>query len=763
MTALLGKAEVLQRLQAQLRSATILPLCRINAVKWSERDPSAISDARSFLQAHAPLIARSSSAVEDLAGSSHAGMFLSVKGIGAWPELVTAIDDVIGSYKSLTTSDEVLLQPLAQAVTASGVAMTRDPETGAPYYIIEYSTAGDTDAVTLGAGQLRSLTVAALDSPVPGVLKPLLPAIAELDNLFDNSGVDVEFAITPDQILVFQCRPIVWRQRPKHLIGRSELLSFTSNIVGRLKASLVSGPASCLGRTVLGTMPDWNPAEMIGLKPRPLALSLYQYLITDSVWAGARAAYGYADLGSFPLMLSIGGTPYIDVRASCLSFTPVGISPLLAQEMVDGAVERLAHKPDLFDKLEFSIIPTCYTPSLELAQRSDWGIASDSDWRTYLGALRHLTSEIIRPGGLFERDLVHVNALANTRMTTAESGSNQASAAMEVIDKVRSEGTPVFARVARTAFIATAIIKSLEAECSDGSLCERLMGPVQTVASTIARDFRTLSRDQFLARHGHVRPGTYDIRVPRYDEEPDKYFDWASIPRHDPGAPASLLPCVSEAADRCLRASRLNTDFQSFVGFARQAIAAREDAKYHFTRLLSEALALLCDYATASGLSRDQLSFLTLEDLRNAASLGQPAKLPELAALRQSSWIQDAMVRLPPLITTPEDALAFDQCATPNFITREIAEGPVATVATTGLRGSIVLLESADPGFDWIFARDIAGFITAYGGENSHMAIRAREFGLPAVIGAGETYYRRWRNAAHLRLDCGSRRVEVLS
>ena len=29
---------------------------------------------------------------------------------------------------------------------------------------------------------------------------------------------------------------------------------------------------------------DWNPAEMIGDKPNPLALSLYKELITDEIW-----------------------------------------------------------------------------------------------------------------------------------------------------------------------------------------------------------------------------------------------------------------------------------------------------------------------------------------------------------------------------------------------------------------------------------------------------------------------------------------------
>lgn len=761
MTALLRKAEVLDRLQGRLKAAAILPLCRISALSWRQADAGVISQARSFLDSHAPLIVRSSSASEDIAERSNAGMFLSIKGLSTWPELAFAIDKVIGSYRSLAPDDEVLLQPVAQFVTVAGVAMTRDPETGMPYCVIEYSTDGGTDAVTSGAGCLRSHTVAALDAPVPQLLEPLMPAIAELELIFDGAGIDVEFAITPDRVLVFQCRPIVWRQRPPHLISRAELETRAADVAAQLKSVLRSNPGECPGETVLGTMPDWNPAEMIGLKPRPLALSLYQHLITDSVWSAARASYGYADVGAFPLMRAIAGTPYIDVRASCRSFTPASIHSSLATEMVDGAIERLRDNPHLFDKLEFSVIPTCLTPSLELANRSDWGIAQYSDWRLYLEALGHLTRRIIHPGGLFDRDQNHAVALARAG---AQASPKSIRAAVSLIDQIRASGTPCFARVARAAFVATAIIKSLEVETGSLDLCERLLGSVETVASRVSRDFRSMSRDAILAQHGHVRPGTYDVRVPRYDEQPEKYFDWnCTASLRDPiDRPAVTYANYPEAA-RCLITSQLGMEFDSFVAFAQKAIAAREEVKYHFTRLLSDALVLLCGQASALGLSRDQLSFLTLQDLRRAASVSEYSSLVDVAANREAVWLQHAALRVPPVITRPEDALSFNLWATPNFITREVAEGHVTTTDCVELPGSIVLLETADPGFDWLFSRGIAGFITAFGGENSHMAIRAREFGLPAVIGAGETYYRRWRNASRIRIDCETRRVEMLT
>jgi len=76
------------------------------------------------------------------------------------------------------------------------------------------------------------------------------------------------------------------------------------------------------------------------------------------------------------------------------------------------------------------------------------------------------------------------------------------------------------------------------------------------------------------------------------------------------------------------------------------------------------------------------------------------------------------------------------------------------------LAGKIVLVRNADPGYDWLFSRNIAGLITAYGGVNSHMAIRAAEFGLPAAIGIGETLFEELMRSPVLSLDCAARQIQ---
>ena len=78
------------------------------------------------------------------------------------------------------------------------------------------------------------------------------------------------------------------------------------------------------------------------------------------------------------------------------------------------------------------------------------------------------------------------------------------------------------------------------------------------------------------------------------------------------------------------------------------------------------------------------------------------------------------------------------------------------------LENKVILIPQADPGYDWIFGHKIAGLITSYGGANSHMAIRAAEFGIPAAIGVGEPKYNSLLQASVIHLDCTNKRIEVI-
>ena len=108
--------------------------------------------------------------------------------------------------------------------------------------------------------------------------------------------------------------------------------------------------------------------------------------------------------------------------------------------------------------------------------------------------------------------------------------------------------------------------------------------------------------------------------------------------------------------------------------------------------------------------------------------------------------------------------LHHESAARPNFVTRKIVTGRVVTskcLFSTDLRDSIIVVESADPGWDWLFSNKIAGLITCYGGANSHMAIRAAELSLPAAIGVGETKFRWCSTLSVLQLTFAQQIVRV--
>jgi phosphohistidine swiveling domain-containing protein len=78
------------------------------------------------------------------------------------------------------------------------------------------------------------------------------------------------------------------------------------------------------------------------------------------------------------------------------------------------------------------------------------------------------------------------------------------------------------------------------------------------------------------------------------------------------------------------------------------------------------------------------------------------------------------------------------------------------------LEKGVVVLPNADPGFEWLFSRQLAGIITMYGGANSHMAVRCAESGIPAAIGVGQHIYAKLAGAAVVQLDCAGQTIEII-
>lgn len=103
------------------------------------------------------------------------------------------------------------------------------------------------------------------------------------------------------------------------------------------------------------------------------------------------------------------------------------------------------------------------------------------------------------------------------------------------------------------------------------------------------------------------------------------------------------------------------------------------------------------------GLSRDDLSFLTMPDIAFSLEIrSNPSTFLRSAVERnRQHWETTRYLRLPDLLCSPKDIFGFHVFhSRPSFITALTVEGLVTDVHGSSFKDSIVFMENADPGFD---------------------------------------------------------------
>jgi glutamine kinase len=785
-----GKAQTLEQIRPLLTEAVVLDLVRFTVERWSKDKAGCLEHIRAGLAAER-LIVRSSTIAEDGLVRSNAGYFLSVADIPRLDDLAleAAIDRVIESYgragRKIDPADEVLVQPYISGLAFSGVLLTRDLDNAAPYFVLNVDTAtGRADSVTSGAEIAVDTFFGSwncdLEKADETVRRPIRLA-RELMHLTSLDSLDIEFAMSSDdRLFLLQVRPFAASRQlelaDEDLLDTlTEARKFVSDYAGH-------GPDLLGAGILLSTMTDWNPAEMIGAAPTALSLSLYQSLIGDTSWAAARAAIGYRDVRPTSLILSIGGVPYVDVRASLNSFLPATLSDEIGEIWVNDCLARLRADPTLHDKVEFNVTLTCLDADVASADRrlASAGLTA-SQRGAFIDALRDITRRAVL--GIDGSIGSHLNAVMSMergrRRAIATCSTNAAqsfAAARRLIDNCRTFGAEPFAILARYAFVALALLKSLRnVDALDDDDLEMFMRGVPTVAGEFTRDIQAygsgrISRDVLIERYGHLRPSTYEITASRYDADPDSYFaagragggGFATL-----GDPAKVLEKSGAKVDAALRNAGFDFDHRQLGSFAIAAISSRERAKFEFTKNLSLALEKIADGGSALGLSRETLAHLPAELIlrlaTDTAGSASTANLRRVAAFNQKRWGITKVIRMPDVISADADTMLFRHPeGQPNFVTRHCVTAPSLLIdgpPGESLDGRIVLIRSADPGFDWIFAHRLVGLITEFGGVASHMAIRAMEFGIPAAIGCGPSLFGRLAKADLITLDCDGRKV----
>ncbi len=781
------KANTLETLSPLLKKSTIEPLFIFKLKQWKNHSKKIITEIQNkFSQ---KIVVRSSSSSEDGINFSNAGLFHSELNVDSKniESIKNSIQKVIESYKknsSLNDSEQILIQAQTRNVEYSGVIFTRDIEENAPYYVINFDKSKETDTVTSGAvdnsiKMLRSTKM----SDIPKPWKDLIAATKEIEDLLDGLALDIEFALNKKgKVIIFQVRPLAATQK---------FISINDKIIYNEKNRILGSyndlkKDSLFNQSyTLSDMSFWNPAEIIGGRSDPLSYSLYHHLILKKAWNVGLISLGYKKVDR-PLMVRLANKPYIEVETAFKALLPESISNKTERLLLNYFIKKLQENPELHDKIEFEISLNCFTPSTNEDLKEIQSLVTPRQFKEIRENLILLTSGIFSNYSKIEKeDIKSLKILENKRKSLYEifqksSLQKKIIFTVQLLSDTIDYGTIQFSRMARLAFIGNQYLKSfVKSGVIKDSEYENFFSSIDTVASELNIDFNkvlmgNIDVNKFNNIYGHLRPGTYNICKLPYSKNPDYFsINDKAISTTNSTNPSNEESDFKLKIDNYLKDFEIKISSKDLLDFTTSTTKNREYFKFEFTKNLSLALEWLVEIGNELSFSRDDLSYLTLENL---SSISEDTPKNEIIDF-WSSQINGRKQKIDvwkyislPSIIFDENSLKIIkyQTARPNFITSKKTQGKIidAEMLSTGnydkINGKIVLLEKADPGFDWIFSKNIIALITKFGGAASHMAIRCAEFSIPAAIGCGDMLYDRLKKANTVDLDCKNQLITIV-
>ena len=525
-------------------------------------------------------------------------------------------------------------------------------------------------------------------------------------------------------------------------------------------------------KSIFSNMADWNPAEIIGEKPNTLALSLYKELISDDIWRVQRKNYGYSDVFPNILIFSFGGMPFVDLRTDINSFLPKDLKKKTKEIVVNKYLSYLSKNIVLHDKIEFELVETCY--SLNTTKRLNYFFNKKVS-KEYSGCLRKITKDIFH-NKLLYKDILKIKEYSKKIKNIASKKKNYIQEIFFINEITKEFGTLPFAGIARCAFISERIFLDLkENNLISNKEYGDFFSSFESVTTEIKKDYKKylskkITKASFLNKYGHLRPQTYDINSLNYREAFETYFNKNIHSSNKQKKTILKFNKKKEINNLLLRT--LNIDFVEFVKFAQESIYWREKSKFYFTIGIDKILCNLIKLGKSIKIKRSDLSHLDIKNILNYFSKLENAKLiqslkEEIIRNKKEASILEK-VKLPDIILSKNDIYSYYESKSKiNFITDRSISGEVVKINDFKknkkyFNNKIVIIENADPGYDFIFNYNIKGLITKYGGSNSHMAIRCLENQVPACIGVGAIYFDQLIESKNVYIDCNNKIMKIL-
>lgn len=279
---------------------------------------------------------------------------------------------------------------------------------------------------------------------------------------------------------------------------------------------------------------------------------------------------------------------------------------------------------------------------------------------------------------------------------------------------------------------------------------------------------------EFLVRYGHRAVAEIDVGMPRWSDDPTHVLgvlaNYLRLEEPELAPDAQFArgrraaeTTVAEVVGRVRRRSRIRAAAMRLaLGRVRELVGMRETHKDYLVRVLAhvrqQLAAVGAEIAAAGGLDQaDDVFFLDLTETR-AALAGTDFRV--VVAQRRVEYDRELRRRQVPRImlsdgTVPEnvppDAFAVSG---PPVTEGWLAGTPASAGTVTGVArvvldpvgahlepGEILVAPSTDPGWTPLFLT-AGGLVMEMGGANSHGAVVAREYGIPAVVGVRDATLR---------------------
>tara|TARA_B100001057_G_scaffold499985_1_gene612820 strand:+ start:2442 stop:5450 length:3009 start_codon:yes stop_codon:yes gene_type:complete len=776
---LLGtKAETLLKLKPILKKSKIKNVFFFTVEDWDRSSQNLLKEIKQKTKGK-EIIIRSSSLNEDGWKKSNAGRFESILNVNSQDpeEVKSSVESVIKSYGiDKNKNDQILIQEMISDVKCSGVAFTRTADKGSPFYLINYDLSNVTDSVTSGTGKdLNTLYIRRgikNDLKVPKPLKNLLPAIQEIESKINYSSLDIEFAIDEkNNIFVLQVRPLVSNLSNNWIDDETASKIYSHEIQKYKKYKKENKDYKT---PLFSNMTDWNPAEIIGTTPRPLAYSLYEFLVTDNVWSQQRYEYGYSDYRNKPLMIEFCGKPYINVTNSLGSLIPRELDEDLKEKILNKYLSNLRRKPYLHDKVEFEISINSWSFDLNEKINKLLPELNKEERKKLIESIKKITDRSFES---LQKELAKIE-FCSTEYDLIEAESiSSLSKALKLLKSCKEHGTLPFAHIARSAFLATNILNSMvNKNFISKNEKKNFINSLNTITSEIQQDgikvyMKDLKFKDFIKKYGHLRPGTYEITSPRYSSNPSFYLKplvkkpKIKIKNNNFNFSNETLKTLDSELNR----EGIKINARNLINFIKKSIYLREFSKFVFTKNISQALLHIEDFGKSYDLSIQDLSFVSINYLIDIEEKLMDENLVKLfkkiSSHNKMCYQVNDYCELPDLIKSEQDFTFFKiQKNKPNFITNSKVSSKIVCLDEKhdlkDLEDSIVFISSADPGFDWIFGHKIKALVTKFGGINSHMAIRCAELNIPAAIGIGEDLFKSLLQKERIALDCDGKIIK---